>query len=91
MLHRVLQAFVIAGWLLAVLSFTSMLPTPWLPDVARGIGWILVVTHPIEMVLFAPALRRTDRLDAANLLGIFVFGGVHMLGVHWSTTTGEPA
>ena len=90
-LHRMLQVVAIGGWVLAALGFTSVLPTPWLPDVARGIGWILVVVHPIEMVLFAPALRRRGRLDAANLLCVFVFGGIHMLGVHWSTARGEPA
>ena len=92
-LHRALQALALCGWVLGALGFSDLLPTAWLPTAARSVWWILVVVHPIEMLLFRPALRRLGRLDAANLLAIFVFGGIHMLGIRWAEqgATGRPA
>lgn len=87
--HRALQAFALMGWVVAALGFTAapaLLGAPldaWATTAARGLWWVLVIVHPIEMLVFAPTLRRRGRLDARNLLGIFVFGGIHLLGIRW--------
>ena len=88
--HRVLQIFALTGWVVAALGFTGLPSLLWAPldawatTAARGLWWVLVIIHPIEMLVFAPTLRRRGRLDASNLLGIFVFGGIHLLGIRWT-------
>jgi uncharacterized protein YhhL (DUF1145 family) len=90
MAHRTLQVLTLTSWVLGALSFTSapgLLGTPldaWVTGAARVLWWFLVLVHPIGMLVFAPTLRRKGRLDARNLFGLFLFGGIHMLGIRWT-------
>ncbi len=73
---KIAKAVTAAVWVVLAASFFCPHDSLLLPDM-RLFYWVLLGVHAIECLVFLPALRRSGKPLAGQLVQILLFGVIH--------------